>query len=96
MITNVIVIVGSGLTLIMNYPMLCLGRFLYGVAAGAFSVFVPKYISETSPVEVKGVAGGITQLTLTFGILVSFSLGTVFTTDSPDKETREAQQKTFL
>ena len=38
-------------------------------------VFCPKFLSETAPIEVKGPAGGLTQVSLTFGILVAFSLG---------------------
>jgi len=39
---------------------LCIGRFIYGVSVGAFSVFCPKYIAEVSPIEVKGPAGALT------------------------------------
>jgi len=46
--------------MIQNLPCLIIGRFLYGLASGAFSVFCPKYISETSPIEVKGQAGSLT------------------------------------
>lgn len=84
MISNVVVILGSGITIIQNYPCLVIGRTLYGVAAGAFAVFCPKYIAEVSPTEVKGPAGAITQLSVTFGILISFSLGTLFPIDTDE------------
>jgi hypothetical protein len=42
---------------------------------GAFSVFCPKYISETAPIEVKGPAGALSQVCITFGILVAFTVG---------------------
>ena len=76
--TNIIVILGCSLTLIENWPCLCIGRFLYGVAAGSFSVFCPKYVSEVAPVEIKGPAGSLTQIMITFGILVPFALGAFF------------------
>lgn len=96
LLTNVIVIIGSGLTLIQNYPCLLAGRFLYGVASGAFSVFCPKYIAETSPIEVKGVAGSLTQICITFGILVSFTLGLAFPTNSPDNDKQRSQKLLFI
>jgi len=58
--TNFFVIVGAGLCCIQNWECLIVGRFVYGLAAGSFSVFCPKYISETAPVEVRGPAGGMT------------------------------------
>lgn len=47
------------------------GRFLFGLAAGCFSVYCPKYISEVTPIEIKGPAGSITQISITFGILIT-------------------------
>jgi MFS family permease len=78
MLTNVFVMAGAGLTLFSNFPVFLAGRFLYGVACGGFSVFCPKYISEVAPVEVKGPAGCLTQICITFGIIVPFTLGLVY------------------
>jgi len=82
MISNVFVIVGCGLTLLPNYWMLLLGRLMYGMAAGGFSVFCSKYISETAPPEIRGPAGGLTQCGITFGILVPFVIGHFYTEPS--------------
>jgi MFS family permease len=60
MLTNVFVMVGAAMTLVDNWPIFLMGRFLYGVACGGFSVFCPKYISEVAPIELKGPAGGLT------------------------------------
>jgi MFS family permease len=51
------------------------GRFLFGLSAGAFSVFVPSYINEVTPTELKGQFGSATQLLITFGIFISYILG---------------------
>ena len=75
MLANVILIIGVSITLINNFILLCIGRFIYGVSVGAFSVFCPKYIAETAPVEIKGPAGALTQVCITFGILVAFTVG---------------------
>lgn len=58
-ITNLFVVIGCSLTLVDNLHSLYIGRFLYGIAAGCFSVFCPKFISETAPTEVKGPAGAL-------------------------------------
>jgi len=80
LLTNFFVIVGSLLTLIeTSYACLLIGRFMYGIAAGSYSVFCPKYIAETAPTEIKGPAGGLSQICITFGILVPFALGLTFT-----------------
>jgi len=78
MISNAFVIIGCGLTLLPYYWMLLFGRLIYGMAAGGFSVFCTKFISETAPPEVRGPAGGLTQCGITFGILMPFLVGHYF------------------
>ena len=75
MLTNLFLVIGVSLTLINQFWVLCLGRFIYGISAGAFSVFCPKYIAETSPVEIKGPAGAFTAISVNFGILIAFCVG---------------------
>jgi MFS family permease len=53
-VTNVIVIIGSILACIRNEYVILFGRFVFGFATGAFSVFVPSFINELSPNEMKG------------------------------------------
>ena len=60
MLTNVILVIGASFTLVDEYQMLCIGRFIYGLSVGGFSVFCPKYIAETAPIEIKGPAGALT------------------------------------
>jgi MFS family permease len=57
---NFLIIIASGLSLIVNPYVLLVGRFIYGMSAGAMSVFVPKFINETVPPEYKGTFGIIT------------------------------------
>jgi len=38
-------------------------------------VFCPKYISETAPTEIKGPAGALSQICITFGILIALTIG---------------------
>ena len=88
LITNVFVIAGAGATFVLNIPMLMIGRTLYGIACGCYSVFCPKYISETAPTEVKGPAGALSQICVTFGILVPFAIG-LFFGESDDDDTNK-------
>lgn len=79
MYTNLLVLLGSALSIIYdNYFCLVSGRFLFGMASGAFTVFCPKFISEVAPVEVKGPAGALSQIFCTFGILIPFAIGLGF------------------
>ncbi len=57
---NLIVILGAALTLVRLKEILLLGRFIYGLAAGSFCVFVPSYISEITPTELRGTFGSST------------------------------------
>ena len=82
MLMNLIVIIGGLLTLIDNISIFIVGRALYGIAAGGYSVFCPKYISEVSPSELKGPLGCLTQICVCFGILVPYALGVIF--EAPD------------
>ena len=60
-ITNLIQIIGVILTIVgKNMPLMIIGRILFGFAAGSFSVYVPKYINEISPIELKGPGGVVT------------------------------------
>lgn len=55
--------------------MLFIGRFVYGVGAGCFTVFVNSFISEVSPNELKGPMGIAFQFFTCFGILISNLMG---------------------
>jgi MFS family permease len=57
MIFNIILMVGSGICLIHNDYSLIVGRFIYGLSAGAMTLYVPKFINETAPNEYKGPFG---------------------------------------
>ena len=74
-ITNILVIIGCSLTCIQNEYLILIGRFIFGFAAGAFSVFVPSFINELSPTEMKGSLGSLTQILITLGIFISNLFG---------------------
>ena len=45
-------------------------RFIWGLAVGSFTVFVPKFITEVAPTEMSGLLGGANQVGVCAGILV--------------------------
>lgn len=83
MLSNILVVTGCGLTLIRGYELMLIGRSIFGAAAGSFSVFCTKYISEVAPCHLRGTSGACCQCGLTMGILIPFSIGLYFSS-SPD------------
>jgi len=57
LLSNILILLGSGLTLAESFPVLLIGRFIYGLGAGSFNVFCPKMVGETTPNEIIGRAG---------------------------------------
>ena len=76
--TNIFVIIGCSLCMIKQIEVVFVGRFLFGVGGGAFSVFVPSFINEVTPVELKGPFGSATQILVNFGIMISNFFGIPF------------------
>lgn len=68
---NIILAIGCGMTQVRIKEVLAAGRFIYGLSVGAFSVFVPSFINELTPTELKGPFGSATQILITVGILLS-------------------------
>ena len=65
---NLVLAVGVGISLIgQNIWIMMIGRFIWGVAYGAFSVVCPKLIVELTPEELIGPFAAINQISLTTG-----------------------------
>jgi len=75
MLANALILVGCGLCLVDNIYVVSVGRFIWGMAAGAFTVFCPKYVNEVVPFEMKGSMGAANQLMCTIGIFLPALLG---------------------
>jgi|LauGreDrversion4_2_1035121.scaffolds.fasta_scaffold1045707_1 MFS family permease len=73
--TNLLVVAGCLLTVVRDEYCILGGRFIFGLATGAFSVFVPSFINELAPTEMKGALGSLTQILITLGIFVSNIVG---------------------
>ncbi|KAI9183645.1 Bifunctional purine biosynthesis protein PurH [Blastocladiella emersonii ATCC 22665] len=78
-ILNVPMMIGALLlTFMSNYAMLLLGRFFAGFATGGMSVAVPIYLSEISPVNLRGPIGISSVLGLGSGLAIAGLLGYFF------------------
>jgi len=72
---NFVLILGSTCTIFFDQLwLLCIGRFLFGISAGAFTVICPKYIAEVSPTEYTGFGGAMFQLVVCLGIFLGLIL----------------------
>ncbi len=58
-----------------SIAVMCIGRLISGIGAGAAVVVVPIYISEIAPPKEKGLFGALTQIMINVGILVAQVLG---------------------
>lgn len=67
---------GWGLvTWAQNLVMLISGRFLIGLAGGAFCVSAPQYAAEIAEKEIRGVIGTFCMLMINSGILFVYTVG---------------------
>lgn len=51
------------------------GRIIAGVATGAASLLVPRYLSEIAPTPIRGLLGTLNQIFINLGIVCAFALG---------------------
>jgi len=75
---DILAAVGILITLIKSFFSICIGRLIYGFAAGAFSVICPMFISEISPVSISGPLGVISEFNITLGAFLSFIVGYIY------------------
>lgn len=83
---NFFVILGASICLAENTTVIIIGRFIYGMAAGIFSVAVPGFFNELCPTELKGALGGSIQILLNTGILIASALGLVVPDITKDED----------
>lgn len=63
------------LTMFLNLWTIVIGRFLFGICCGVFSVAGPKMLDETVPVHLHSVFGTATNSFLAGGIMIALILG---------------------
>lgn len=65
------------------------GRLICGICVGLNSSVVPLYISEISPIKIRGLTGSFHQVFVTIGILISYSVGILFPQPNINPETNQ-------
>lgn len=60
------------MTLAPNVPVLVLFRVVLGLAVGAASLIVPRYLAEMAPTRIRGALSSLNQLMIVTGILVAY------------------------
>mmetsp|Transcript_32703 Transcript_32703/g.28971 ORF Transcript_32703/g.28971 Transcript_32703/m.28971 type:complete len:477 (-) Transcript_32703:66-1496(-) len=74
-IANAIICIGAAITMIFNFYALIGGRIILGFGMGLFTVLTPLFISETSPIEMAGTLGSLSQFMVTVGIMIAYLFG---------------------
>ncbi|KRZ05530.1 Solute carrier family 2, facilitated glucose transporter member 3, partial [Trichinella zimbabwensis] len=79
LMNNIFAILAAGLFLTAKYAnhylLLLFGRMIVGINAGLSSALCPMYLTEISPINLRGMLGSVNQLVVTISILVSQVLG---------------------
>ncbi|XP_058798089.1 facilitated trehalose transporter Tret1-2 homolog [Phymastichus coffea] len=65
------ILVGTAKDVIQIY----VGRFLLGIGSSVSFTLLPMYVGEISDASIRGALGSLLQLFITFGFLLSYSLG---------------------
>ena len=69
LISNFIGLIGLGITMVENFNVILVGRFIFG-----FSVVSPRYIEETVPNHLFSTIAPFFSWTQTVGVLTSYLL----------------------
>ena len=74
-IFNVFGAVAVSFTMVLNLPMIIIGRYLFGFCCGVFSVAGPKMLDETVPIHLGSAFGTASNSFMSGGIMVAILLG---------------------
>lgn len=77
LIMQIVALVGGIFTQYLHVATLCIGRFMYGFAAGHLNIIMAKSIDETMPASIKASFGIGTNAFLRIGIMLIFFLGAI-------------------
>lgn len=76
---SVFYILGAILTAISpNFPLLVIGRFIYGIAIGLAMHAAPMYIAETCPSQIRGRLISLKEFFIVFGMLMGYVSSNAF------------------
>jgi len=75
---NVVGVAGAAICAVESVPVICVGRFLKGVADLWFLILIPKCIYETVPPQTLAFLGSFSNTAVSVGILFMSCLGLGF------------------
>jgi predicted MFS family arabinose efflux permease len=81
MLSLYIGLLGNIVTIYLNFYMLLIGRFMFGVSTGIFSSTIIRFINETVPFHVADSLSVGYVFISTTGSIIAFSLGSVLPAD---------------
>lgn len=81
-IFNAVGIIGCLISLVLNFPIMCIGRLIFGFASGVLVIATPKILDETIPAHLMDNGYGVsTNLAINSFVLVNLLLGIGMPTD---------------
>lgn len=86
MLTDLIMMVSSGITCVLFTPAFAIGRLLSGFAAGLFMTIPPNYVNEITPDEMLPKTGPLVQISANVGLLFAYSFGLPLPTSDYNSE----------
>ena len=78
---NVILMTSVSLAMIENIYVIAIARFFWGLSAGSYTFFAPRYLNEFAPLELRPILGGVPALMLTTGIALPAVLSVALPVD---------------
>ena len=78
---DILILIGSGITLILTIPTILIGRLIYGFAAGVLTVSMQKCMCETVPLSLTSIFGAFTGIYINFAGVICLLLGLTLPSD---------------
>lgn len=76
---NVLFVIGAVITgMAQNIEMLCVGRFIVGIASAVSGIADVPYLTEISPPQYRGLLSSQYEMSVSIGVLISFGLDLAF------------------
>jgi len=74
LLMNLVQSIGIGMTLIGNYWLFIIGRFIQGIGCGHYSTVIPLYLREISPKEIAGTVSSMFTLFIRNGVMATYAI----------------------
>lgn len=78
-VSSVVYFLGALLTaLAANFPIMVIGRFLFGIGIGLAMHAAPMYIAETAPAQIRGTMISLKEFFIVMGMLLGYIAGSLY------------------